>query len=115
MNSRFIDPQTRDYIAENGGFRSHRGQMPTVLWLLLTPRGSCAVAPEAGNRFAEVDILVPESARRAEQFAFDALKPLIDTSRIWDVKIRISVEGSAIDGTISFKDSTGSQSERFGA
>lgn len=107
MNQRTLNAQTLNYTAEAGGFESTDSEISTVLFLLKTQRGSCPVAPEAGNRLADISIITPENSRQYRIAVEEALAPLTSTGRIWELSVDIETAGSARGGTISFKDASG--------
>jgi len=110
---RYLEPQALNYVAQSGGFRSTESEVSAVLFLLKTQRGSCLVAPDAGNRLAAASIITPENSRQYSFAVEEALAPLTSTGRIWALEINIETEGSARGGTISFADAAGRQSVGF--
>lgn len=88
---RWIDPQTGDYVVENGGPRADDTRASKVVLRLRMRRGSCPVLPTLGSRLHLITSNVPGATRLAKAYGREALKDLITSGEIRDVEVEASV------------------------
>ena len=106
---RYIDPDTLDYVIENGEFKKDETHIATVIRLLTLRRGTCIVAPELGNRlFNELENLGNDAKRRAENYCREALEPLTKRRLITELFLDATIITDGIDPlVVQFKDEIG--------
>jgi phage gp46-like protein len=73
---RHVDPKTRDYTVESGGFKADAGYASQILLALGMERGSCPVFPEFGSRLHLVKKADDRGRRESEAYATEALSHL---------------------------------------
>lgn len=98
---RWLDPQTGDYVVENGGPRADTTHASKILLRLRMKRGTCAVLPSLGSRLHLIKTMTPGSKRLARAYAFEAIDDLIKAKEIRNVEI--DVETSIVAGTASLE------------
>lgn len=105
---RWIDPDSGDYVVENGGPRGDDTRASKIVLRLRMRRGSCAVLPRFGSRLHLITANAAGSLRMAEAYAREAIADLIRSGEIRDVKITASVISesgtTALGLDVSFRD-----------
>lgn len=101
-----------DYAVANGSFVEDPTQTANVLRLLRTQRGSVPFAPKMGSRLHRIGKIAPETPRVAEQETLEALQPLIQDGRIWDVSTTATEAPGGLVVTVDFTDASGERSVR---
>ncbi len=106
---RNLDPSTHDYTVTAGGPVEDTTHTSTVVLLLSLHHGSCAVAPELGNKiWTQLGKLGDGAARKAEQYAVEALRPLTRARLISDVRASAAVsDGGRLGLEVSYTDQNG--------
>lgn len=70
---RYIDPTTRDYVVESGGFKGDSGISTQILIAWGMELGSCPVFPELGSRLHRVKHADERGRREAEAYGTEAI------------------------------------------
>lgn len=91
---RWIDPRTRDYIVEAGGFREDAGFTSKVTLALGTRRGSCLVSPSFGSRMYKVRHVDEANRNLAKVMAEEAVAHLSD--EVEDLKVEAFIPPGTI-------------------
>lgn len=106
---RYVDPETLDFVLEDGNHQADETHVPNVIRLLSLRKGSSPVAPELGNEMWEKLTKLGDGAeRRAEQYCVRALRPLTLPRLISDLVVDAEIVGvSGLDVVVSFTDKDG--------
>lgn len=104
---RYIDPETGDYVIENGGPREADGLAQHIALAFKTRRGTC-IAEGFGSRFHTVRKIVAGTTRLVEKYAIEAVQHLIDRKAITGASASATlVKKDAISVTLTYKDQSG--------
>lgn len=90
--SRYIDPQTGDYVVERGAPRSDATVASEVVLALRTRRGSAGAAPEFGSRLHTIRKLTPATRGLAAVYAREAIQHLIDRGEVRDPSFIVTID-----------------------
>ena len=86
---RWIDPQTRDYVVEDGDLKQDYGFTSQVVLALATRLGNCLVMPNFGSRLHEVRRADEQGRMLTEKHAIQALQHL--TSKFSGLTVTASI------------------------
>lgn len=104
---RYIDPATGDYVVENGRLKESQGISATVVLHILTPHGSMAVAPEAGNRIHEMKKLGHGSAESAKAFLRDSIAFLVERGDVRKLVVKTERVRYELQYHLEYEDRSG--------
>lgn len=93
--SRFIDPQTGDYVITNGAPRSDATVASEVVLALRSRRGSAGAAPEFGSRLHTIRKLTATSRALAAVYAREAIQHLIDRGEVRNPSFDVTLDDDA--------------------
>lgn len=81
----YLDPNTMDWVIQNGRLVDDATHASSVLFLIDHQRGTSIVYPNLGSRFWTIKKILPNTLRTVEIMAKEALFPLIRDRKIFDV------------------------------
>jgi phage gp46-like protein len=90
--SRYIDPETGDYILANGAPTEDTTVASEVVLAIRSRRGSAGATPEFGSRLHTIKKLVPGADRLAMAYAREAIQHLIDRGEVVSPSFKVELD-----------------------
>lgn len=104
---RYLDPETGDYVLENGGPREDMTPASRVVLRLRTRRGSIPGLPWFGCRLFEVKKITPSTPMLVKSYVTEALADLVAAGQLPGLQVTATAANGSLSVEVSYRDPSG--------